>query len=160
MDDEVQLSSDGLTHVVRVGETVRRPWRDYTPTVHAYLEHLWGAGITFVPKPLGKDDREREVLSFVPGDIPMPPLPSWATDDQALVEIAGLIRQLHDAADGWEPPAEAVWGTLPGAIVRGESIDDSPTLVSHSDYCPGNVVFREQRPAAFIASISPDQRRE
>ena len=29
-------------------------------------------------------------------------------------------------------------------------VGDEPELVSHRDYCPGNVVFRDGLPAAFI----------
>src|SRR4029079_18847659 len=95
-NEEVQLSADGVTDVVRVGDTVRRSWRDYTPTVHAYLAHLGARGVTCVPEPLGQDELGREVLGFVPGDVPVKPLPPWATTDQVLIDLAVMIRQLHD----------------------------------------------------------------
>ena len=44
IDDEELLASDGVTHVVRIGDTVRRPIRPFTATVHAYLRHLHGSG--------------------------------------------------------------------------------------------------------------------
>jgi len=78
-DDEQVLTRGGVTHVVRVGDTVRRTVRPSTGTVHAYLAHLNGAGFDGAPEPLGYDEQGREVLSFVPGDVPDEPLPDWAT---------------------------------------------------------------------------------
>lgn len=140
-----------MTRVVRVGDTVRRPVRPFTATVQAYLRHLWAQGIDFVPQPLGYDDHGREVLSFVPGAVPVEPLPDWATGEEVLVELARLIRRLHDAADRWDVPPDAVWGRIPG-VPAGQlpPLFDAPELVSHQDYCPGNVVFRVGLPVAFI----------
>lgn len=145
------LAEGGFTRVVRVGGTVRRPARPFTATVQAYLQHLRAVGVDFVPEPLGYDEQGREVLSFVEGDVPLEPVPAWAVTDEALVALAELIRRLHDAAAEWVPPADAVWGSIPGTDRVGvPALFEAPELVSHMDYCPGNVVFREGRPAAFI----------
>ena len=149
--DEQVLAEDGVTRVVRVGDTVRRPVRPFTATVQAFLRHLWNQGVDFVPEPLGYDDVGREVLRFVPGDVPVEPLPDWATTESVLAELARLIRRLHDAAAGWSPPEEAVWGSIPGVAPAGlPPLVETPELVSHQDYCPGNVVFREGLPRALI----------
>ncbi|WP_344939948.1 aminoglycoside phosphotransferase family protein [Sphaerisporangium flaviroseum] len=133
-----------------MGDTVRRPVRPFTATVQAYLAHLHTAGFSEAPVPLGLDDQGREVLSFVPGDVPRDPLPSDTAGEAVLVELARLIRRLHDAAQGWVPPADAVWGGVPGARSTNSTPDGEPLLVSHRDYCPGNVVFRNGLPAALI----------
>lgn len=149
--EEHVLADGGVTRVVRVGNTVRRPVRPFTQTVQAYLRRVRAAGVDFVPEPLGYDEQGREVLSYVAGDVPVEPLPAWATTDAVLIALASMIRRLHDAASGWSPPAEAVWGTIPGL----EELDlsplfDVPELVSHQDYCPGNVVFNDGLPAGLI----------
>ena len=149
--DEQVLAEGGVTHVVRVEGTVRRPVRPFTATVQAYLAHVRARGIDFVPEPRGYDDQGREVLEFVPGDVPVEPLPGWATSENVVVELARLVRRLHDAAAGWEVPLDAVWGGIPGVgspdVPRSSEV---PELVSHQDYCPGNVVFREQHAVALI----------
>jgi len=149
---EEPLVGDGVTPgIVRVGETVRRPVRPFTATVHAYLAHLRAAGFTGAPVPLGVDGQGREVLSFVPGEVPREPLPAQAAGEEVLVALARLVRGLHDAAQGWRPPADAVWGSLPGADRVGpDPGEGEPELVGHRDYCPGNVVFRGGLPAALI----------
>lgn len=149
--DEELLAVEGVTHVVRVGDTVRRPVRPFTATVQAYLTHLHGRGFTEAPKPLGYDEQGREILSYVTGEVPLEPLPDWATEPQVLVALARLVRRLHDAAQGWTPPPNAVWGSIPGAAPPGVvPLFDVPELISHQDYCPGNVVFRDGLPAALI----------
>lgn len=61
------------------------------------------------------------------------------------------MRRLHDAATDWQPPPDAIFGAIPGTPPAGvRPLFDVPELVSHQDYCAGNVVFREGLPAAFI----------
>jgi Ser/Thr protein kinase RdoA (MazF antagonist) len=148
---EETLSREGVTHVVRIGQTVRRPVRPFTATIQAYLSHVRSKGFTACPEPLGYDLEGREVLSFVTGDVPVDPLPAYATTSETLETLGRLIRRLHDAADGWVPPTDAVWGDIPGVPPPGVvALFDEPELVSHMDYCPGNVVFDGGRPAALI----------
>jgi Phosphotransferase enzyme family len=136
--------------VVRMGDTVRRTWRTSTPTVHSYLRHVRARGVQFVPEPQGRDDDGREVLSFVPGDVPVPPLPGWATCDEVVVDLALMIAALHAAAEDWRPPPDASWGRLPASSPPDHRIGDPGVLASHGDYCPGNVVFDAQRPIGLI----------
>jgi aminoglycoside phosphotransferase (APT) family kinase protein len=151
-DDGEALTGDGVTPgIVRIGDTVRRPVRAFTVTVRAYLTHLHQAGFTAAPVPLGFDEQGREILSYVAGDVPRDPLPPETAGDDVLVALARLIRSLHEASAGWKPPADAVWGGTPGALAgAGSRPEGEPELVSHRDYCPGNVVFRDGLPAALI----------
>lgn len=152
-DDDVEptLASAGVTHVVRIGQTVRRPARSFTATIQAYLSYVRGRGFTDCPEPLGLYPEGREVLSYVPGDVPVHPLPARAATSRALEALGALIRRLHDAADGWIPPTDAVWGGVPGVRPAGVvPLFDEPEHVSHMDYCPGNVVFDGGRPVALI----------
>jgi hypothetical protein len=150
-DGEQVLSLGGVTHVVRIGRTVRRPVRPFTAGVQAYLAHVRSRGFLATPEPLGYDEQGREILSFVEGDVPLDPLPDYATGDQVLADLAVLIRGLHRAAADFVAPPGAVWGAIPGVVPSGVvRLFTHPELVSHQDYCPGNVVFRQGRPAAFI----------
>jgi aminoglycoside phosphotransferase (APT) family kinase protein len=152
VSEEEPLVGDGVTAgIVRIGDTVRRPVRPFTHTIQAYLAHLHQAGFTDAPVPLGVDEQGREMLSFVAGDVPREPLPPETAGPEVLVALAGLIRRLHDASASWTPPPDATWGGLPGAPPDGlVPLVTEPELVSHRDYCPGNVVFRDGLPAALI----------
>ena len=99
--DEVVLADDGVTHVVRVGDTVRRPVRPFTATVQAYLTHLHKRGFHDAPEALGYDEQGREVLSYVTGDVPTePPLIDF---DMArpTTRVADLVNAM-----GWWVPLE------------------------------------------------------
>ena len=149
--DGERLPHEGVTEVWRFGATVRRPCRPFTATVQAYLRHLRSRGVDFVPEPLGYDESGWEILAFVEGEVPDEPVPDTVWPDEILGSLARLIRRLHDAAAGWEPPPDAVWGSIPGQDgVSVPALFDRPELVAHQDYCPGNVVFRDGLPAALI----------
>src|SRR5260370_31251038 len=86
------LTGDGVTQgIVRVGDTVRRPLRPFSLTVQAYLAHLRDAGFSAAPLPFGVDEQGREVLSFVPGDVPRNPLPPHTAAHRVLVAPARPI---------------------------------------------------------------------
>jgi Phosphotransferase enzyme family len=143
------LIGDGVTAgIVRIGDTVRRPLRPFSLTVQAYLAHLRDAGFAGAPLPLGVDEQGREMLSFVPGDVPRNPLPPETAGDEVLVALARLIRALHEASAGWVPPPDAVWGGTPATV--GRPRNGPIELVTHRDYYPGNVVFRAGLPVALI----------
>lgn len=125
--DEVVLGGGRLTAgVVKVGETVRRPKSALTGML---LSHLAEAGFDGAPRYLGRDELDRDVLSFLPGDVPA----KWRamTDDQ--VAAAGaLLRRFHEASRG-----------LAGRL------GDGP-VICHHDPGPNNTVFRLGRPIGFI----------
>lgn len=148
--NEELLADNGVTRVVKVGLTVRRPIRPFTSSVQAFLAHLWNRGVRCIPQPLGTDADGREVLSYVPGEVPVEPLPDWAASDHVLAALGQMIRSLHDAAQGWEPPLDATWGGIPGSNTSNALNDPALELIAHHDYCPGNVVFRNGMPAALI----------
>lgn len=148
MSEGELLVGDGVTQgIVRIGDTVRRPLRPFSLTIQAYLAHLRDAGFTGAPVPLGVDEQGREVLSYVPGDVPRNPLPPQTAGDEVLVALAEMIRALHEASAGWVPPPDAVWGGTPAHMGLGAGWTE---LVSHRDYYPGNVVFRDGLPVALI----------
>ena len=136
------MGSDG--QVVRVGDTVRRPWRPESDTVHAFLDHLHRVGFEGAPRHLRTDDQGRAVLTWLEGDVGVPPFPDWTTDEALLVSVAQLQRRLHEASATFVPAPDATWQVAnlpppgPGAIW------------CHNDLCIENVVVRGGRAVAFI----------
>jgi Ser/Thr protein kinase RdoA (MazF antagonist) len=124
---EVVLGGGRLTAgVVKIDETVRRPRSPFAATL---LLHLAQAGFDGAPKYLGRDDLDRDILTFLPGDVPA----KWRalTDDQ--VTTAGsLLRRFHEASR-----------------VLAERLGGGP-VICHNDPGPNNTVFRDGRPVAFI----------
>lgn len=130
--------------VVRVGDEVRRPSNAHTPTIHRFLGALADAGFDVASVPLGVDERGRERLRFVDGDVPVPPYDDWARTDEVLASVARLIRRLHDASAAAFRPA-------PGDTWSDEMADPhGGTVVCHDDVCLENVVFRAGEAIALL----------
>ena len=122
--------------VVRVGNTVRRPAGPHTPAVHALLAYLHAAGFKGAPRPLGIDERGREVLSFIPGTVPWPERFDLLEPPQRLAQAAQLIREFHDAVTGFVPPADARWQVL----IPAEGAEGEGEIIAHHDLAPWNLV--------------------
>ncbi len=139
MGEEVQLPG-GVANagaVVRIGDEVTRPANEHSDTIHALLRHVRAAGFDGVPEPLALEPDGRERLTFIPGDVPLPPFPAWAQTDAVLASTAALLRRFHDATVGFVP--------LPGATWSAEMADPTggADVVGHNDVCLENVVFRD-----------------
>lgn len=135
----------GVAHpgeVVRAGDTVRRPVGPHTAAVHALLAHVRAAGFEGVPEPLGIDERGREILGYLPGDVPVPPYPAWALRDETLASVARLLRRYHEAVEGFDPN---------GRTWSSELADpEGGPIAAHNDVCPENVVFRDGEAVGLV----------
>lgn len=118
--------------VVRIGDTVRKPWSRSTPSVLSFVDALRGCGID-VPQPLGRDEHGRQIQEFVPGALATDHLP---LPNSKIVEVGRLVRAIHDASEHFDPAPQAVWETAipsPG--------DD---LVCHNDLAPWNLIMGDR----------------
>ena len=153
-EPEIPLPRGDVTEgVVRVGATVRRPRQPQSPFVAAYLAHLEAVGFDGAPRFLGVDERGRDVLDYVEGDVPGAPPEAWACTDEVVAGIGRLVRRLHDASAGWAPPPELDWFGRHTAIELPAHLVDVvgvPELVAHCDVTPQNVVFRAGLPVALV----------
>jgi len=119
--------------VVRVGDTVRRPAGPWTDAVDALLTHLADVGFTAAPRLLGRDDRGRQVLEYVPGELG-DNRGTYSTAE--LASIGRMLAGLHHALDSFVPPPAATWN----AIIP----PDREELVCHNDVAPWNLVRSER----------------
>lgn len=132
---------------VRIGDTVRRPGGS-RPGVRDLLLHLEAVGFDGAPRHLGVDEEGREVLSYVPGEVPLPPYPAWAMTDRALSDLGALVHRFHEAAATFTPPNDADWAPDWADPTAGAARADR--TITHNDLFPENVVFREGRVVALI----------
>jgi aminoglycoside phosphotransferase (APT) family kinase protein len=129
--DEVPLGGGWVTAgVVRVGETVRRPAGPNSQLVAALLLHLEAVGFDGAPRFLGYDERGREILQFIEGDVPSDCRSSVWSDEQ-LAQAARLLRRFHDATEA--------------SVLAGDE-----EVVCHNDFGPWNLVWREGAPVAIV----------
>lgn len=145
MSEEYPLvgGMDPAATVVRVGGTVRRPAARSSTATRSLLLHLESVGFDGAPRFLGVDDKGREVLSFIEGDVPLPPYPPWALTDLALSDLGRLLRRFHEATKDFDASSATGWSGEWSDPVGGR-------VICHNDLFPENVVFRGGRVVAFI----------
>jgi hypothetical protein len=119
--------------VVKVGDTVRREAGPWTATIQALLAHLSAAGFP-CPRPLGLDDRGREMLSFLPGRASNWPWPPALIATDGAAKVGAFLRDFQDAVAGFAPLAPAVWRHGPQMLKPGE-------MVLHGDFGPHNLIW-------------------
>lgn len=129
--------------VLRRGELVERPAPRNARALHAHLLALRDHGFDAAPVPVGLTPDGREQLTFVPGDVPLPPFPDWAMTESALESVGSLLRRLHETSAAVEVDTRAEWP-------RDLADPEGGTMLCHNDVCPENVVFRAGRAAALI----------
>ncbi|GHC69026.1 hypothetical protein GCM10010349_43710 [Streptomyces flavofungini] len=84
--------------VFRRGALVERPASRNAPALHAYLHALKERGFEAAPTPVGLAEEGREQLTFIPGDVGLPPYPDWVMTKAALESLGRLLRRLHEAS--------------------------------------------------------------
>ncbi|MDT0347209.1 phosphotransferase enzyme family protein [Streptomyces litchfieldiae] len=129
--------------VMRRGELVERPAPRNAPAIHAFLGALRQRGFDAAPAPVRILAGGREELTYLPGEVALPPFPAWAMTDTALRSVGSLLRRLHEAGAAVPVDADAGWARELADPEGGE-------VLCHNDVCPENVVFRDGRAAALI----------
>lgn len=128
---EVPLVGGRITAgVMRVGDTVRRPITADRSDVHDLLRHLEAIGFEGTPRLLGIDEHNREILSYLPGDVPRD-LDHFS--DVQLRSAAALLRRFHDT-------------TAYSLLARRQSAE----VLCHNDWGPPNAVFHQGLPYGII----------
>lgn len=138
---EETLAGGGSTTVTRVGVTVRRTAQPWSSTVGAMLSALRAVGFEGAPAFHGFDDRGREVLDFIPGDVGNYPLTQDVRSEIAADSAAGLLRRFHDASALLVDALPADWQSA--AL-------DPVEVICHGDFAPYNCVFRGDRVVGII----------
>lgn len=114
--------------VVRIEDTVRRPLGTNSAFVHSILKLLEEKGFAHSPRFLGIDEKNREILSFMEGEVPHIKI-HW-TDEQ-LVEVAHILKQFHDST-------------------AGSDLVGTNEVICHNDFAPWNLVLENGKPIAII----------
>ena len=129
--DETPLSGGRVTSgVVRVGGTVRRPQSSNAAFVHRLLGDLEKIGFDGSPRLLGVDESDREILSFIEGDVPTD-CGTLVWNDAQLRSAAQLLRRYHDAT-------------------ATSSLSGRAEVICHNDFGPWNLVWRDGLPIGII----------
>ncbi len=132
-----------VSDVVRVGNTVRRPLRRWSPAVHDLLGFLDKAGFEAAPRVLGVDASGRETLTWLPGRSISRPWPAGFRTTAGLAGAVRLLRAYHEIVAGYSPPVGARWWTGRRALQDGE-------LICHGDVTPWNIIWNDGSATGLI----------
>ena len=135
--EERPLSGGFVGGAVRVGDMVHKAPPPDPGFVHRLLGHFERHRWSGAPRWRGTDDRGRDVLSYVDGDVPYQQghLPALVRSEAGLAAVARLVRQFHD-------------------LTAGTELAGDHEVVCHNDLSPKNTVYRDGGagllPVAFI----------
>lgn len=118
--------------VVRVGDTVRKPWSPALPAVIEFMDAVRQAGVD-VPAHLGRDEHGRQVIEYIPGPLALRCKPLVLDE---LARVGAIVRAIHEASTGFRPSAEPHFSQAiasPGA-----------ELICHGDLAPWNLILGER----------------
>ncbi len=127
--------------VWRVGNTVRRPSGDWTATIHALLAHLESKGFP-APRPMGLDEKGREILSWIPGHASVHPWPAILRSPEGSRQVGAMLKAYHQAVQDFRPPAPT-WAHGAQALEPAE-------VALHGDFGPHNLVWLGDRLSGVI----------
>jgi hypothetical protein len=102
--------------------------------VHALLRHLASTGFDGAPRALGRDERGRQILEYIPGDL-VHSVGLLSLRD--LGAVGALIRRFHDAVASFVAPPDAQWDVV--------IPPDTTELICHHDLAPWNLVTTGER---------------
>ena len=141
---EIELTGGNTSRVTRIDDTVRRSAGRWTASVHELLRYLESVGFDGVPRVAGFDEKGREILSFLHGEVPVDrPWPEFVWSDAALRDVGRWLARYHLVVLEFPPQPEPRWWSFEGNPQEGE-------IICHNDFGPYNAVFREGRLAGVI----------
>jgi hypothetical protein len=134
----------GLSLVRREGESIRRPWREWSAAVRELLQHLERVGFSGAPRALGDGPQDgEEVVSLLHGEVGLSPWPQALLADDATVALGHWLRDYHEAVRDFRPSPQAVWA--------GGDVPWRPGLIMrHGDLTSWNSVWTQDGLVGFI----------
>ena len=140
-DDEIPLSGGNVNAgVCRIGNTVRRNPAPSSHSIHSLLQHLEAKGFVGSPRFLGYDEKNREILSFLEGQVGILTF-AWE-NEESLTSAAQLLRQYHDYTIDFRADINN-WAFVYPDVTKHE-------VICHNDFGLYNLVYAEKRAVGII----------
>lgn len=126
---EILLTGGRITNgVVKIKNTVHRPIKPNADFTHRVLQSLQKDHVSFVPKYLGQDEQNREILTYLEGDCPAD-LGDFSISQ--CQKAAQMIKIIHSSCQDLIPHKSAL-------------------CICHGDLSPCNFIFSDDLPCGVI----------
>lgn len=138
--DGEKLSGGNVSDVYRFGNTVHRELKPESSQIHLLLNHLEKKRFQHAPQVVGVENG-KEILMYMEGEAGNYPLKEYMRSDEALKEIAKMLRLYHDSVsdfsfnEDWKP------------------LDHTPRpheVICHNDFAVYNIIFNNEKPIGII----------
>ena len=126
--------------VTRLDDLVLRPARPWTATVHTLLGPPARRRDRRRPR-TGRDPRRGRGAAVDPRATAVRTRGGTRRSEAAVRSAGALLRRVHDATEGFEPPEGAEWAFAP---------TPGATVVTHGDPGPWNFVWRDGEAVALV----------
>ncbi|NBI28136.1 phosphotransferase [Chengkuizengella marina] len=143
MNNKEELTGGRIGKIHKVEETVVRPSNKWTKNVHCFLQFLHEEGADFVPKPYGINEKEEEILSFMPGDVFHYPLPDKLLTDSMIVSSSKLLLKFHKFSERY---VSRLTNDEQWMLSASYPIE----VMCHGDFAPYNVTIVNNEAAGII----------
>ncbi|MFM9278723.1 aminoglycoside phosphotransferase family protein [Paenibacillus jiagnxiensis] len=143
MDHKEELIGGRAGKIHKIDGSVVRPANIWTHHVHDFLNFLHQQGAVFVPKPLGVNEQNEEILSFMPGEVFNYPLPEKLLSDSMLISAAHLLSRFHQYSEKY---VSKLTNTEQWMLPCTFPIE----VMCHGDFAPYNVTVQNDEAAGII----------
>ncbi len=128
-----ELTGGRIGKIYKEANYVIRPSNEWTQHVHSFLSFMIEKGADFVPKPISISG-EKEVISYMEGEVFNYPLPEKLLTDDMIVSVANLLLKYHKCSEKYvcELTNHEQWMLPANYPVE---------VICHGDYAPYNITI-------------------
>jgi thiamine kinase-like enzyme len=143
MEELEELTGGRMGKIHKRDENVVRPANRWTRDVHRFLHFIHNKGADFVPEPIGINNDNEEIISFMPGDVFNYPLPEELLKDTMLISAAQLLLKFHQYSEQYIPELTNHEQWMLPAVSPVE-------VLCHGDFAPYNVTVTGSEAVGMI----------
>jgi thiamine kinase-like enzyme len=140
---EEKLEGGNISSVAKIGKTVRRNQNKYSNSIHELLKYLEKSNYHFSPRYLGTDEKNREILTYIEGEVGNDPVKNYIRSTDMITMIAKEMRQFHDQTKEFYKSTNLTWQ------INYPNTNENE-VICHNDFAPYNTVFRNEEPVGLI----------
>ena len=142
--EDGQTASGSVNTVKRVGNTVIRPSGPWSASVHDLLNYLEYEAFPYSPRAIALAlSQDREVLSYIDGNVAMRPWPACLIAESGIVDISRMLLKYHQLVKDYIPASGSAWRVPEVQWKKG-------MIVRHGDLGPWNMVWKSERLVGLI----------